>query len=155
MKGWTAELLEKKGLKQDAYLNKNISVPIVKVKVPKIEKISTEKNTIDLFMIALVQNGIIKKYVKELKFDEVRKFRFDWAIEEYKIAVEYNGLAFKNAKNTTGKSGHQTIEGVTRDSIKANLAICQGWRILVYNAITYNSCYNDLVKLINFLKQDK
>ena len=150
---WTEQDIINRGLKIDAYRKDETSPP--KKKPVKIVKVSVEKNTIELFMLALVQKGIIKSYVKELKFDEVRKFRFDWAIEEYRIAVEYNGLEFKNAKGTTGKSGHQTIEGVTSDSIKANLAICQGWRILVYNAITYKSCYDDLVKLINFLKQEK
>jgi hypothetical protein len=150
MNNWTQEHLDNLGLKQDAYRKDKAKNPKPKV---KIKKESAEKNTIDDFMAQLVREGIIKNYVKELRFDEFRKFRFDWAIEEYKVAIEYNGLAFKNAKGTTGKSGHQTVEGVTSDSIKANLAICQGWRILVYNAITYRSCYGDLVKLINFLKQ--
>lgn len=114
----------------------------------KVEKVSVEKNTIELFLKQFQQQGLIESYQTEYKFDAVRRFRFDYAIPSLMIAIEYNGLIYKNSKNTTGKSGHQTIGGIKADNEKANLAVTKGWRILVYTAMNYKELYTDLEKLL-------
>ncbi|REC57005.1 hypothetical protein DRF62_02280 [Chryseobacterium piscium] len=80
-------------------------------------------------------------FEEEYKFDEVRKFRFDWAIEKYRIAIEYEGIFSE-------KSGHTTISGYTKDITKYNLATKLGWQILRYTADNYLEIENDLKLLI-------
>lgn len=111
------------------------------VKIPKIEKISIEKEHIKKVLWVLVQDKLIDEYVSELNFHESRNFRFDWAIPSMKIAIEYEGI-FSN------KSGHTTVTGYTKDCDKYNLAVLDGWKLLRYTAKNYKQCYDDLKKLI-------
>lgn len=80
------------------------------------------------------------KFVAELQFDETgkRKFRFDWAIPEKKIAIEYEGLM-------SAKSGHTTVGGFSKDTTKYNLATAQGWRVYRYTVLTYLNFEKDLI----------
>ena len=78
---------------------------------------------------------------KELQFAKPRKFRFDFALPEFKIAIEYDGL-------NSDKSGHTTLVGFTSDTEKINLAISKGWRVLRYTVINYQNVLQDLEKLI-------
>lgn len=124
-----------KGLKIEGL---DIDKPFKKV---KIEKVSVEKNTIEFFLKQFEQQGLIKNYVTELQFDEERKFRFDWAIPDLKIAIEYEGIFSK-------KSRHTTIEGFSTDCSKYNLAIANGWRVLRYTAMNYQNLETDLLKIL-------
>lgn len=125
--------LSKKGLKT------NIKATKPKKKI-KIEKISVEKETIKKVLWLAKREGLISEYLTELQFDSARKFRFDWAIPEHKIAIEYEGIISE-------KSGHTTISGYTKDCEKYNLAIKNGWRVLRYTALNYENLFKDL----NFL----
>ena len=111
---------------------------------------SMKKKTIELFLKQFHQQGLIAGFENEYRFDEVRRFRFDWAIPSLMIAIEYNGLIYKNNKeSSTGHSGHQSISGIKQDNEKANLAVTKGWRILVYTAMNYKELQTDLEKIIN------
>lgn len=107
----------------------------------KIEKVSVEKNTIELFLMQFKQAGLIESYETEFRFDDVRNFRFDWAIPSLKIACEYEGIF-------SAKSRHTTVSGFSEDCTKYNLAIANGWKVLRYTAINYKEFYNDLEKLL-------
>ena len=63
----------------------------------------------------------------EFKFLPDRRFRFDWAFPDKKIAIEYDGIQ---------GSGHASINGVLRDSEKLNLANLAGWRVYRVNTKT-------------------
>jgi hypothetical protein len=78
---------------------------------------------------------------KEFQFAPPRKFRFDWCIEKYKIAVEYEGIV-------AGKSRHTSIKGYTGDCEKYNIATLNGWRIFRYTALNYKDLRNDLGNLL-------
>lgn len=133
---WTEKDLEKlksKGLK--------VQEQIKPKKKIKIEKVSIEKQTIQLILEQFKNQNLIKDFVTELKFDEVRKFRFDWAIPDMKLAIEYEGIFSK-------KSRHTTVSGYSTDVEKYNLATTQGWSILRYTAANYLNFENDLTKLI-------
>jgi hypothetical protein len=80
-------------------------------------------------------------FVIEYRFHDDRKFRFDFAIPELKIAIEYEGLLSE-------KSGHTTLGGYTSDCEKYNLAVTEGWRLLRYTAINYRDFITDIQKLI-------
>ncbi|MBD0822623.1 hypothetical protein ICJ85_01195 [Aestuariibaculum marinum] len=89
----------------------------------------------------LKRDNFISEVVEELKFSEERKFRFDWAIPDLKIAIEYEGLF-------SGKSRHTTKSGFSRDTEKYNLAAIEGWIVLRYTAKTYKNLNRDLKKLL-------
>lgn len=82
------------------------------------------------------------RVVTELRFDKKRRFRFDIAIPDAKIAVEYEGL-------NSEKSGHTTLLGYTSDTEKYNLAAEQGWRMYRYTVINYKNVINDIEKALN------
>ncbi len=78
--------------------------------------------------------------VEELKFLTDRKFKFDYAIEEIKLAVEYEGIKSK-------KSRHTTLTGYSTDSTKYNLAGLDGWTILRYTTLTYKNIDKNLTNI--------
>ena len=135
--------LKAKGYKVDD--SKSGEIAIIKKK--KIEKVSIEKNTIELFLKQFQQQGLIKSYETEYKFDEVRKFRFDWCIPELRLAIEYEGIVSE-------KSGHTTITGYSNNCVKYNLAVTQGWNILRYTALNYLELYSDLEKIFKTTKKN-
>ena len=108
----------------------------------KIEKVSIEKQTIQLVLEQFKNKNLITDFVTELKFDEKRRFRFDWAIPELKLAIEYEGIFSK-------KSRHTTVSGYSTDVEKYNLATTQGWIVLRYTAANYLNFENDLNKLLS------
>jgi hypothetical protein len=107
----------------------------------RIEKVSVEKNTIFSILDAFKLKNQIDDYVVEFKFDEVRRFRFDWAIPSLKLAIEYEGVFSQ-------KSRHTTVNGFSEDCVKYNLAVSLGWRVLRYTAINYLDLQTDLEKIL-------
>lgn len=81
------------------------------------------------------------EFVSEYRFHDKRRFRFDFAIPDLKIAIEYEGL-------NSEKSGHTTIGGYTSDCTKYNLAAIDGWRILRYTAVNYTDFGNDIREIV-------
>lgn len=60
---------------------------------------------------------------QEHRFAPPRRFRFDFAWPDQKLAVEVEG-------GTWGKSRHTTGKGYGKDCEKYNLAVLMGWRVL-------------------------
>jgi very-short-patch-repair endonuclease len=65
----------------------------------------------------------IQGYVRELRFHPLRKWRFDFAFPDGKLAVEIEG-----GKWIRGR--HQRPGGFQSDSEKYNEAVRLGWRVL-------------------------
>lgn len=86
-----------------------------------MSKITEEKNA--LLFLALLDSFGVKKPVREYRFHETRKFRFDFAWIEEKLAVEIEGGIWING-------GHNRGVGYSKDMEKYNLATLRGWRIL-------------------------
>lgn len=78
-------------------------------------------------------------YVKELKFHPSRKWRFDFAIESLRIAIEYEGIMSE-------KSRHTTISGMSRDCEKYNTAQLLGWKVLRFTALNYKNLASILME---------
>ena len=78
-------------------------------------------------------------YVKELKFHPSRKWRFDFAIESLRIAIEYEGIMSE-------KSRHTTITGMSADCDKYNAAQLLGWKVLRFTAINYKNLASILME---------
>lgn len=135
---WSKTLLQK--LEKEGKI-KNVFIPSEpknKVEIPK------EIGKYKLHIISVLERSGLK-IQEEYQFDEVRKFRFDWAIEELNLAIEYEGIFSE-------KSGHTTISGYTKDITKYNLATKLGWQILRYTADNYLDIENDLKLLIKKIK---
>lgn len=64
-------------------------------------------------------------FVREHRFDPERRWRFDFAWPEHRVAVEVEGGHWHNGRHTRG-SGFQA------DCIKYSRAVEMGWRVLRY-----------------------
>jgi very-short-patch-repair endonuclease len=95
----------------------------------------------NLNMIEATLKAMGLRYEKEFKFDETRKFRFDFALPDFKIAIEYEGGVFLSGR-------HQRMSGFARDCDKYNLATSLGWRVLRFTAINFRDKKVNLPMLI-------
>ena len=131
---WKESDLTKKGLKT------NIKPHTKAVAIPE----STPAGL--LHIINNLKNSKIPYYL-EYKFLDDRRFKFDVAVfyKNIKIAIEYEGLSFRDPE---AKSGHTTLVGYTSNCTKYNLAVIEGWRLLRYTAMNYRSFNEDFNKLI-------
>lgn len=91
--------------------------------------------------IQKVLEGLCCQFTEEYRFDDERKFRFDWAIPNYQIAIEYEGIF-------STKSRHTTVSGYSTDIEKYNLATTKGLKLLRYTALNYTNIENDLNRLL-------
>lgn len=105
------------------------------IKVPKL--VQKEPKAVLFIKNALQDAGI--EFVTEEEFSDERKFRFDIAILDKKVGIEYEGLV-------STKSRHTTLGGFTRDATKYNLAASEGWRVYRYTCKNYKEFENDLKK---------
>lgn len=83
-----------------------------------------------LFHIMNVLQMLDIPFVTEHKFCPERRFRFDIALLEHKIAIEYEGLF----NDEHSHSGHTSRSGFLSNCEKYNLATVMGWRLLRYTA---------------------
>lgn len=71
----------------------------------------------------------------------LQDWRFDYAIPDYKFAVEYEGIF-------STKSRHTTVSGYTGDTNKYNAAAILGWVVLRYTATNLQRIERDIDLLI-------
>jgi very-short-patch-repair endonuclease len=108
-------------------------------------EISTEKmrkNTelYDLQLAGLlIQNGFMIPR-KEYKFCPTRRWRFDYAFVEEKIALEIEGGVWAYGR-------HNRASGYIKDMEKYNCATVMGWKVLRYTPQNLNDVIDDLEKL--------
>lgn len=81
------------------------------------------------------------EFVEEHRFHPDRKWRFDFAILEHRIAIEYEGIH-------SGKSRHTTRGGYAGDVEKYREAAKLGWTVLRYTARDYKGVIDDLLATI-------
>lgn len=77
------------------------------------------------------------KIEKEYKFLPNRRFRFDFADPDLKLAWEFEGIL-------SAKSRHTTITGYTNDCRKYNLAALNGWKVFRYTTLNMGEVVDDL-----------
>jgi hypothetical protein len=92
----------------------------------------------------LIENWCVEnkfEFEKELIFNKIfntnRRFRFDWAIPELKLGIEYDGIMSK-------KSRHTTISGFMEDCNKLNIVTANGWSFFRYHTKNYKNFLTDI-----------
>jgi len=65
----------------------------------------------------------LPEHKKEFIFHPVRKWRFDYAWVDIKVALEIHGGIFTNGRHTRGK-------GFSEDKVKMNSAQLLGWTVI-------------------------
>lgn len=92
----------------------------------KLPKITIEQNDyVSAISQALSILGV--SHVLEYKFLKDRRFRFDIAVPEVQLAIEFEGGIFSGGRHTRGA-------GYSNDCKKYNLAIRHGWTLLRYSS---------------------
>lgn len=79
--------------------------------------------TPDLFLRLLQERFPGRKIVKEHRFHPERKWRFDYAIPDLKIAVEVDGAVWTGGR-------HNRAAGYIADMEKLNTAASMDWLVL-------------------------
>jgi very-short-patch-repair endonuclease len=81
-------------------------------------------------------------YVPEYRFMTERRFKFDCAWIEQKVAVELEGGTRTGGRHVRG-------DGYAMDCVKYNFAVLMGWAVLRYTADMLN---NDPITVIEQIK---
>jgi very-short-patch-repair endonuclease len=75
--------------------------------------------------------------IREFRFHPTRRWRFDFAWPDLRIAVEAEGGAEMHGRRTKQgkllKSGHLTVSGFRKDCEKYNEAAIHGWYVLRFS----------------------
>jgi very-short-patch-repair endonuclease len=112
-------------------------------KLQQSQKKSRQKSNsaklIDVFT-TICKTDLRVECVKEFKFHPVRKWRFDYAIPEHKIALEVEGGVWTGGRHTSSV-------GFMKDMEKYNTATLMGWRVF---RTTPDELYR--LKTLNLLK---
>lgn len=91
---------------------------------PKVKKPAAKASAPIGFQTWCITNGIICPY-DEHSFHDKRKWRFDYAWPEFKIALEVDGGLW-----IPGGGRHNRAGGYLKDCEKFNAAAVLGWRVL-------------------------
>lgn len=85
------------------------------------KKYGFKSNIVDILVAQMEREGL-PQAVREHRFHPVRKWRFDLAYPDRKIAFEYEGGIFSGGAHTRGKHFKSDCE-------KYNTAALMGWRV--------------------------
>ena len=116
-------------------------------KTTKTTKTKRPRNKITNNNLIYVQHVLADLFgctiIQEYRFHPVRRWRFDFAIEHLKIAVEIDGGVYTSGRHTRGK-------GFSDDIIKLNAAALLGWSVyrFTYEQIG-NGYFNNFVLLLS------
>lgn len=77
----------------------------------------------DPLFLALLKRAKLPPPVPEYRFHPTRKWRFDFAWPDQKVALECDGAVFTRGRHTRGS-------GWLKDTEKLNAAAVLGWRML-------------------------
>ena len=94
----------------------------------------------DMFLRLLQHDLKGLEIVKEYRFHPVRKWRFDYAIPDLKVAIEIDGAVWNYGR-------HNRPEGYINDMEKLNTAASMGWLVLRFT--TEDRLKNATLSLIN------
>lgn len=77
----------------------------------------------------------------EYRFYPPRRWRFDYAIIDLKVAIEIEGASWTQGRHTRGK-------GFIADMEKYNRATLEGWRVLRYTPQQIDDIIRDMKEIV-------
>lgn len=83
------------------------------------------KSTIEETLALHIRTAKLPEPVREHRFHDTRKWRFDFAWIDRKVAAECEGAIYTNGRHTRGA-------GFEADCEKYNAATLDGWRVLKF-----------------------
>lgn len=90
-------------------------------------------------LVGLCKAAGLPTPIPEYEFHPTRKWRFDYAIPQWKVGIEIEGGIWRQ-----GGGAHSHPSNIMRDIEKYNAAAVQGWRILRYMPEDLMDAVNDL-----------
>lgn len=96
-------------------------------------QLRTSKQAVVDYKVALVEqikNAGLQGLTAEHQFMTTRKFRYDFAFVEHKVAIDYEGGIF------AAEASHSSISGILRDIEKHTEAQLHGWIVIRCTAKT-------------------
>lgn len=110
----------------------------VPTKAKRTRQTKPQTSKSDFFTI-LCRSDLKLECIKEHKFHPTRKWRFDYAIPQHRIAIEVEGGVWTGGRHTSPK-------GFLNDMEKYNTATMMGWRVL--RTIPDELCTNATLNMI-------
>jgi hypothetical protein len=78
---------------------------------------------------------------QEYRFHPTRRWRFDFAWPDHKVAIEWEGIV-------SIKSGHTTLKGYTSNCEKYNEATLLGWSVYRFTALHQKTYVIELLQKV-------
>jgi len=100
------------------------------------------KSNLEQHFLLLIKDAKLPIPEQEYKFCKDRKWRFDFAYPDLKIAVELEGAVWTQGRHTRG-------QGFINDTIKYNNAVVNGWKVLRYTSETIQNSIEDIKILLD------
>ena len=92
------------------------------------------------------------EFQEEYKFHPTRRWRFDFAMPEIKLAIEVEGITHygKNKDGSMRLGRHQTAKGIEQDCIKYGAAMELGWDVYrcTQGMVSKGAAIDTILKLI-------
>lgn len=89
----------------------------------------------------LIRSAGLPEPEREYRFAPPRRWRFDFAWPERRVAVEVEGGGWVRGR-------HHRPGGFTKDCEKYNAAVLRGWRVLRYTGDNLTDLLDDLPRLL-------
>ncbi|HEY0983542.1 DUF559 domain-containing protein [Schlesneria sp.] len=80
---------------------------------------------------------------RQYVFHATRKWRFDFAWPQFKVAVEIDGGVFQRKA-----TGHRSMDGVVKQMEKLNIAQIAGWKVLRFHPNDLDKTPEDTVRMV-------
>lgn len=86
---------------------------------------TSKRSKPEIALTAALASSALPAHVEEHRFHATRKWRFDFAWPDQKVALEVEGGVFSGGRHVRGV-------GFKKDCEKYNAAVVDGWRVLRY-----------------------
>ena len=107
---------------------------MAKVHGKKRPKVLGEKSAEEILYEGLARRFLVVGCQLQFTFHATRKWRWDFAWPQLKVALEYDGLILPSKPDANGRvlvrGGHATVTGIRKSHEKGNAAAIDGWLVL-------------------------
>ena len=86
----------------------------------------TRRSTLETLLTVHIQEAGLPTPVTEYRFHDIRRWRFDFAWPDQKVAAEVEGGTYRKSRHTSGPGFHNDCE-------KYNTATIMGWQVMRFD----------------------